>query len=56
MTSLFELYKSFEAQLSPQNLSWNMYGAGLQNIGRNGKPENYPFPLPDMNQLLVVQQ
>jgi hypothetical protein len=33
-----------------------MYGPGLENIGRKGKPENCPFPLQDMYQLLTVQQ
>jgi len=53
MTSLFELYNSSHAPLSPQNLCWNMYGAGIEGIGRNGKPEKCSFPLPDLNQLLV---
>lgn len=56
MTSLFELYKSTNAPLSPQYLCWNMYGPGLENIGRKGKPENCPLPLPDMYQLPTVQQ
>ena len=30
-----------------------MYGAGLENIGRLGKPESLPVPSPSADQLLV---
>jgi threonine dehydrogenase-like Zn-dependent dehydrogenase len=34
-------------------LRWNLYGAGLENLGRNGKPERVPTPSPAPFQLLV---
>jgi threonine dehydrogenase-like Zn-dependent dehydrogenase len=30
-----------------------MYGAGIENIGRDGQPESFPIPEPADNQLLV---
>ncbi|MGQ9656586.1 MAG: alcohol dehydrogenase catalytic domain-containing protein [Fimbriimonadales bacterium] len=34
-------------------LRWNLYGAGLENLGREGKPERLPLPQPAPNELLV---
>lgn len=34
-------------------LRWNLYGAGLENLGREGKPELVPTPTPAPTQLLV---
>ncbi|MCS7310963.1 MAG: alcohol dehydrogenase catalytic domain-containing protein, partial [Armatimonadetes bacterium] len=34
-------------------LRWNLYGAGLENLGREGKPECVPTPIPAPTQLLV---
>jgi threonine dehydrogenase-like Zn-dependent dehydrogenase len=53
MASFFDLYRSSEAPLSPHNMCWNMYGSGLENVGRDGKPEICPIPKPDEDQLLV---
>jgi len=53
MTNLFELYRSPEAPISHVNWAWNMYGAGVENIGRLGKPESLPVPSPASDQLLV---
>ena len=33
--------------------AWNMYGKGVENIGRNGKPEHFPLPEPNEDQILV---
>ena len=35
------------------NLSWNLYGAGYDNLGKLGKPEIAPVAQPDSEQLLV---
>lgn len=35
------------------HLRWNLYGAGLENLGRNGKPELLPTPQPAPNELLA---
>jgi threonine dehydrogenase-like Zn-dependent dehydrogenase len=33
--------------------AWNLYGAGEENIGRDGQPEQFPIPKPAANQMLV---
>ncbi|WP_420642098.1 alcohol dehydrogenase catalytic domain-containing protein [Candidatus Leptofilum sp.] len=53
MTKKYELYQSAQMPLPAQTWSWNMYGAGIENIGRNGQPEAFPIPEPADNQLLV---
>jgi hypothetical protein len=40
-------------QVPAQILRWNLYGAGLENLGRDGKPEWVPTPMPAPTQLLV---
>jgi len=35
------------------HLRWNLYGAGLENLGRDGKPERLPVPQPAPNEILV---
>jgi threonine dehydrogenase-like Zn-dependent dehydrogenase len=35
------------------HLRWNLYGAGLENLGRDGKPERLPVPQPTQNEILV---
>jgi len=39
--------------LPTTHLRWNLYGAGLGNLGRNGKPERLPKPQPATNEILV---
>jgi len=34
-------------------LAWPLYGAGLENLGRNGRPETWPVPHPAPDQILV---
>lgn len=34
-------------------LAWPLYGAGLENLGRNGQPETWPVPHPAPDQILV---
>lgn len=53
MTSKYEQYRSLNYSLPEQTLAWNMYGPGVENIGRNGRPETFPIPEPDDDQLLV---
>lgn len=36
-----------------ENLTWNLYDAGIENIGRNGKAEDLGVPTPDADQILV---
>jgi threonine dehydrogenase-like Zn-dependent dehydrogenase len=53
MTKEFELYQSPDAPVSDQTLTWNMYGPGVESVGREGKPELAPVPEPGDDQLLV---
>lgn len=34
-------------------LAWNVYGAGIDQIGRGGRPESVPVPRPRADQLLI---
>jgi len=40
-------------RLPATHLRWNLYGAGLENLGRDGKPERLPLPQPAPNEILV---
>jgi D-arabinose 1-dehydrogenase-like Zn-dependent alcohol dehydrogenase len=39
--------------LPATHLRWNLYGAGLESLGRDGKPERLPLPQPAPNEILV---
>lgn len=32
---------------------WHLYGAGLENVGKEGKPESVPLPTPGPDEILV---
>ncbi len=53
MNSKYELYRSTTASIPDQTLAWNMYGPGVENIGRDGHPELLPVPEPNDDQMLV---
>ena len=53
MTSKYELYRAANTPVPEQTWAWNMYGAGIENIGRNGRPEKFPIPEPAADQMLV---
>ncbi len=53
MNNAYKLYRSPEAPVPAETWAWNMYGPGLENMGRNGKPERFPVPTPGPDQLLV---
>lgn len=53
MTTKYERYRSANDVVPDEAWGWNMYGAGLENIGREGHPEQLPVPEPGDNQLLV---
>ena len=46
-------YKGAKHPLPSENLTWNMYGAGIENVGRNQQAETTSIPEPGNNQLLV---
>lgn len=52
MSERFEDYRRGR-RVPQQTWTWNMYGAGIERIGREGKPERFPVPTPGPNQLLV---
>jgi threonine dehydrogenase-like Zn-dependent dehydrogenase len=53
MPSPFERYRSAETPVADETWAWNMYGSGVEQIGREGKPELQPIPEPNEEQLLV---
>lgn len=53
MSSKYELYRSATTPVPEATMAWNMYGAGIENIGQNGRPEQFPVPQPARDQLLV---
>ncbi len=53
MSTKIEDYKQLDTPLPEANMAWNMYGAGLPNIGRDGKPEELSIPEPGDDQILV---
>jgi L-sorbose 1-phosphate reductase len=52
MSERFEQYRKARS-IPRETWTWNMYGAGIERIGREGKPERFPVPTPGPNQLLV---
>lgn len=53
MPKAFDLYQSPDAPVSDTALTWNMYGPGVESVGRDGRPEQAPVPEPGDDQLLV---
>ncbi len=53
MTARFDLYRSPRAPIPAAQWGWNMYGAGVENIGCRGHPESFPVPELNADQLLV---
>jgi len=53
METRFEKYLKAGEQSPEQTLVWNLYGAGLENMGRQGQAERAPVPEPGDDQLLV---
>ncbi len=53
MTDAYQRYRSPQAPVPANTWAWNMYGAGLENIGHDGKPESFPIAAPGPDQLLV---
>jgi threonine dehydrogenase-like Zn-dependent dehydrogenase len=53
MGQKFDDYRRLNYSLPQESWAWNLYGAGLENLGRDGQPELFGMPEPDDNQLLV---
>src|SRR5579871_2800506 len=54
-TSKLEAYKHAEQPVPQRMLRWHLYGAGLENLGRSGAPEEVPVPTFGPDELLVRQ-
>jgi L-sorbose 1-phosphate reductase len=53
MGEKYQAYRKLNYNLPEKNWVWNLYGAGLENLGHNGEPEPFPIPEPNDDQLLV---
>ena len=53
MDDKFRRYVDLDYPLPKEVMAWNMYGAGLENVGVDGKPEMFPMPEPGPDQILV---
>ncbi|HEY0739123.1 MAG TPA: zinc-binding dehydrogenase [Herpetosiphonaceae bacterium] len=51
--SKYDTYRSPDAPVPAETKAWNMYGPGLENIGRDNQPEVFEVPEPGDDQLLV---
>jgi L-sorbose 1-phosphate reductase len=49
----FEQYRTAQAPVPSGTWAWNLYGAGLENVGSDGKAEYFPLAEPGDDQLLV---
>jgi len=46
-------YRRASAKVPSRTLAWNVYGKGIENVGRDGRPEWVDVPVPSPGQLLV---
>jgi threonine dehydrogenase-like Zn-dependent dehydrogenase len=53
MTDKLKLYRSGTAPLPANNKLWPLYGAGLENMGRDGQPVAAPLPPYGPDELLI---
>ncbi|MCS6776766.1 MAG: zinc-binding dehydrogenase [Chloroherpetonaceae bacterium] len=53
--SALENYKAARHPVPGTMLRWHLYGAGLENLGRDGRPEEVEVPQYGPNELLVRQ-
>ena len=53
MGEKYQAYRTLNYQLPGRSWAWNLYGAGLENLGRQGQPEPFSIPEPNDDQLLV---
>jgi len=49
----YKAYRSHNYNLPQNSWGWNLYGAGMENLGRDGQPEPFSVPEPGDDQLLV---
>jgi L-sorbose 1-phosphate reductase len=49
----YERYRAGAAPVPRDALAWNVYGTGIENVGRQGRPETVPVGNPGPDQLLI---
>ena len=53
MGEKYQKYRAANYHLPQKSFAWNLYGAGMENMGKDGKPESFAIPGPNDDQLLV---
>jgi hypothetical protein len=53
MGEKYQAYRTIHYPLPEKSWAWNLYGAGLESMGRDGAPEPFAMPTPGDDQLLV---
>lgn len=53
MGEKYQKYRAANHPLPQESYAWNLYGAGMESMGRDGKPEPFALPEPNDDQLLV---
>src|SRR5881227_29165 len=53
--STIETFKAAQEPIPTKMLRWHLYGAGLENLGRDGQPEEVAVPTFGPDELLVRQ-
>ncbi len=49
----YAAYQALPERTPTETLAWNVYGKGIDQVGRDGRPEPVTVPSPSANQLLV---
>ncbi len=49
----YKEYREIQAPVPEKSWAWNLYGAGLDSMGKNGEPELVDIPEPGPDQMLV---
>ncbi len=53
MSDILTRYKAVDYALPESYLSWDLFGAGLENLGRGGKPIELPLRNPNSDEVLL---
>ena len=53
MTDILQTYKELSYELPQKILTWQLYGAGMENFGKDKKPVELPMPKYGPDELLV---
>lgn len=53
MTDVLQRYKAVDYPIPNRERSWFLYGVGMENLGKDGKPVEHTVPAPGADELLV---